>query len=635
MEVTLVSMPFSFFNRPALGISLLLGVLLREGIGCDIQYLQLPFAKMIGPDRYYQIAQCAPRTLLGEWLFAHLMFGDRLPEPQKYVEDILDRYHGELSEDLFAELPHIRSMTSDYLQSCMERVPWERYAVVGFSTTFAQNLASLALARCIKDKWPDKVIVFGGGNCEGEMGIELHRRFPFIDYICSGESDWLFPELVKRLSAGRDVQDLPGLIYRRDGETIANGAQAPLVFDLDALPFPDFDDYFLQLEQSGLALKPDDIRLMLETSRGCWWGEKSHCTFCGLNSEALVYRSKSSQRVLEEFAYLAQRYPAIHGVEAVDKILDMHYFQDVIPGLIRLNLGLHIFYFTKANLSRNQLSLLKSAGIQRIQPGIESLDSLVLRLMKKGCSAAQNIQLLKWAREIGLEVVWNFITGFPGEDPEVYRRMGEMIPVLSHLQPPTGPADQVRLDRFSPYFEQPETYGMLNVRPAASYSYVYPFPAESLTRLAYYFDFDYADGRRPESYTSPFNKAIKDWYSQTNGRSLFSLSTNGQLRLFDSRSIARKNEYVLRGMERAVYEFCDSGQTSASIVLHLQTLGEPYRSQANPATVEALLESFVESRLMVRADDRFINLAIPLDDQAQAYIEGFVASIEKQTSVKK
>jgi len=89
MEVTLVSMPFGFFNRPALGISLLRGALLRDGIDCDIHYLQLSFAKMIGPDLYRQIAQRAPRTLLGEWLFAQALFGDLLPAPQTYIDEEL------------------------------------------------------------------------------------------------------------------------------------------------------------------------------------------------------------------------------------------------------------------------------------------------------------------------------------------------------------------------------------------------------------------------------------------------------------------------------------------------------------------------------------------------------------------
>lgn len=192
--------------------------------------------------------------------------------------------------------------------------------------------------------------------------------------------------------------------------------------------------------------------------------------------------------MLEEFTYLTSRYPTIKFVDVVDNILDNSYFREVIPGLVERDLGLTIFYEVKANLSREQLRTLKQAGIKRIQPGIESLDREILRLMRKGCTTIQNVQLLKWAREVGVQVDWNLITGFPGEEPVAYQHMAKMIPALVHLQPPmeTG---QLRLDRFSPYFQQPEAYGMVRVRPAAAYRYIYPFPEESLARLAYYFDF--------------------------------------------------------------------------------------------------------------------------------------------------
>jgi hypothetical protein len=39
--------------------------------------------------------------------------------------------------------------------------------------------------------------------------------------------------------------------------------------------------------------------LLIETSRGCWCGAVSHCTFCGLNGEGMAYRRKSPQRVID------------------------------------------------------------------------------------------------------------------------------------------------------------------------------------------------------------------------------------------------------------------------------------------------------------------------------------------------
>lgn len=86
----------------------------------------------------------------------------------------------------------------------------------------------------------------------------------------------------------------------------------------------------------------------------------------------------------------------------------------------------------------------------------------------------------------------DFISGFPGEDLAAYQHMPKLNTILVHLQPPTGPAGLVRLDRFSPYFQEPEANGIVRVRPAAAYHYVDPFPEERLAHLAYYFDFDYA-----------------------------------------------------------------------------------------------------------------------------------------------
>jgi len=44
-------------------------------------------------------------------------------------------------------------------------------------------VASLTLAKMIKDLYPEVKIVFGGANYDGGMGMEYFRAFPFIDYV--------------------------------------------------------------------------------------------------------------------------------------------------------------------------------------------------------------------------------------------------------------------------------------------------------------------------------------------------------------------------------------------------------------------------------------------------------------------
>ena len=132
-------------------------------------------------------------------------------------------------------------------------------------------------------------------------------------------------------------------------------------------------------------------------------------------------------RVLDEFAQQARRYRSFH-FEAVDNVLDIAYLKDLFPVLAATEAGYEIFYEVKANLSREQLRLMAKAGVTHIQPGIESLSSNVLRLMRKGVRAVQNVNLLRWSQYYGIRVSWNLIWGFPGETAAGLYRTGSGHP---------------------------------------------------------------------------------------------------------------------------------------------------------------------------------------------------------------
>ena len=85
----------------------------------------------------------------------------------------------------------------------VDRLVAQRPRVVGFTTTFHQTCACLAVARRLKALTNPPSIVFGGANCEGEMGLQMIRSFPWIDYVCRGEGDLVFPQLLQRLLARR------------------------------------------------------------------------------------------------------------------------------------------------------------------------------------------------------------------------------------------------------------------------------------------------------------------------------------------------------------------------------------------------------------------------------------------------
>jgi len=600
-------MPFGAMERPALGLSLLKARLTRDGIACDVRYPSLTFADLLGAEEYQWISSTLPYiAFAGDWCFAEALHGPRQAADAGYLTKVLQETWHLGAEDI-ARVKAVRAMAGKFLDHCMGCIPWKEYAVVGFTSTFEQNLASLALAKRLKAAHPQIATVFGGANWEGEMGEELHRQFGFVDYVCPGEADESFPVLAALLLAGAAKgAALPsGIVYRKGGRSLSTGRSIP-VRDMDALPMPDFSDYFREWSESGAALAAVPM-VLIETSRGCWWGDKSHCTFCGLNGATLAYRSKSGARALEEMRFLSDRWQTDR-IEVVDNILNMRYFSDLLPALAADGRPWEIFYEVKANLSRAQVASLRAAGVARIQPGIESLSDHVLKLMRKGTCGLRNVQLLKWCREYGIGVDWNILYGVPGETREDYEEMLAMFPAIEFLDPPVA-CGPIRMDRFSPYFEKPEEFGLINVRPMKPYAFLYPFPQDCLMRIAYHFDFDYRLGEAPAGYADDVIRSAEEWRQKEERGLLCSVrQPDGSLLLRDSRPGATMREVKLSGCEAAAYEFCDAFHSFAAIVQHLHE-----RSPGVEITeegVRAFLESLAANRLMITDGPNWLSLAV-------------------------
>ncbi len=451
-------MPFVSISRPAIGISILKSVLEDRAIPCDLQYGNLRFAEWVGFDTYSVLDERVSDALFaGDWLFAQYLFGDEL-ELDVYVETLRVNVNPTEYERIMDARRHVEP----FLQACVEEFRVADYDIVGFTTTFEQNLASLALSRLIKELWPDKAIVFGGGNCEGEMGRELHRSFPWIDYVCSGEGERSFPQLVDAIAAGRDGAGIPGIIYRRDGRSTDNG-RGEAITDMDARSGAELRRVLRRRQAQSARAGRCIRRCSSRPLEGAGGERRPTARSAGLNGATMTFRSKSAERVLGELEGFRTRYPTRH-VVAVDNILDMRYFRDVLPQLRDRQLGFTLFYETKANLTKEQVRLLRDAGVLAIQPGVESLSTHVLQLMRKGVTALQNIQLLKWCKQYGVTVAWNLLYGFPGETAADYAAIGRSMESLWHLPPPHS-VGAVRMDRFSPYFNEAASFGLIE-RPS-------------------------------------------------------------------------------------------------------------------------------------------------------------------------
>jgi ribosomal peptide maturation radical SAM protein 1 len=598
--VRFVVVPFVPAHQPALGVSSLLAVLERAGIGGDIRYLNLAYGERLGWKLYDYLTGMVPTHFLpGDMVFSRALWGDRAPDLASYEERVVQwirqaaaggdaglramlaewERHAEVVRAAFEEAPRVVSGWADEVLA-------ERPRVLGFTSTFQQSAAALALAQEVRRRVSreEVAILFGGANCEGDMGRALADNFPFIDAVVSGEAENVIVDLARRFIDG----DPPGPRY----------VPGVMVGDMDALPHPKFDHYFAAAEGTSLR---DKTWLVAESSRGCWWGMKSHCTFCGLNGGNMTFRSKNAARFAEELDSLEQTY-GMRGFALTDNILDMQYLRSLIPDLIAKARRYRLFYETKANLRKDQVELLAAAGVAWLQPGIESFSTPVLKLMAKGTTRLQNVQLLKWCAELGVTLQWNVLFGFPGEDPREYDEMADLLPSLFHLQPPSG-STLIRLDRFSPYWEAPERHGMVGVRHTWAYDYVFSgLPEAERGRLAYFFDFEYADGRRPVDYVLTTAQRISEWRElarekQAQPQLELRVSPDGAI-IVDTRPCRRDELFPVGPVELAVLRALDGYRTLAGVPGALREAG----IEITQRDCDAILAELIDRRFVLEDD---------------------------------
>ena len=505
----------------------------------------------------------------------------------------------------------------------MAEVAAREPSVVGFTSMFHQTAASLALAERVKARLPETFVVFGGASCRGETGPELLRRFPFVDGVATGEGEAVLPELVRLRARGLRPDGVRGLLtaeHREGGErsigevderaAAEHAGGRPLV-DLDSLPLPDYDDYFARLAGSELngTFTP---RLPFETSRGCWWGERRRCVFCGQASGSLTYRRKSGERSLTELEGLARRHPD-SPVIVTDEIVSPRAFRDFFPQVPARVPGLLVLYLeVRPGLSKDQLRLLAQAGVRRLEAGVENLSTSVLKLMRKGTTGLQGVELLKWARELGIEVVWNYLWGLPGEDAAEYERVAGLIPLITHLQPPNS-VGTVRVDRFSPLHEDPDRFGIGDLRPYPAYGYVYDLPPESLSRLAYYFAFEATGQPDVDRYAAPLAEGIARW-KEVHASSMLAYSDGeDQLVVFEKRPGFDEEEVtVLDGEHRHLFLACDGVRNVSQLARELSVRRG---SEVTTAETQDLLDEIVEQGLMLREESSYLSLALPLPSE--------------------
>ncbi|MFC6085292.1 RiPP maturation radical SAM C-methyltransferase [Sphaerisporangium aureirubrum] len=493
MRVVLVNVPFADWDRPSVALSQLAAHTKREfgeSVDVEVVYANLDFALLIGTEQYGRFASNSEylTTGVGEWLFRRMAF----PESPDNTEEYFRRYFcDEGAAGFRARMLRVRDRLEDFCGELVDRYRLAECDIVGFTSMFAQTLPSVALARLVKERNPDVVTVIGGANCEAPMGAVLAENVAALDYVFSGPSLHTFPDFVRCVMDGRPelADEIPGVMSKRNVRIPRFRRAIGKDRDLDDYIHPDYESFVGKFTECQDALRADageaEPILYFETSRGCWWGERSHCTFCGLNGLGMGYRAMSPDKALEQFEWLFSFAPWCRTFHGTDNIMPREYLRDVFPKLSP-PAGASLFYEVKVPISDRDMRTMAEAGVTVVQPGIEALATSTLQLMAKGTTVFLNLQFLQKCLKYGIEPLWNLLLGFPGEEASVYEKYAADLPNLVHLPPPED-TFLVRFDRYSPYFTKRHEYG-LDLRPLDFYRLIYPVvPEEQIFDLAYFF----------------------------------------------------------------------------------------------------------------------------------------------------
>jgi len=269
----------------------------------------------------------------------------------------------------------------------------------------------------------------------------------------------------------------------------------------------------------------------------------------------------------------------------------------------------HLFYEVKSTLGRQAMARMACAGVAEIQPGIESFSSNTLRMMNKGATSLQQVNLLKWAKAYGVTVRYPILVGTPGETAADLRQVKSVLTSISHLDLPTQ-INRLALLKGSPYWAAPEATGIVDVRPREASEWIYQTDARSTLALE-----GQAAYRNPTWDTEEYQEALIDLEDTLDAmHRRINPMVSGYYR-GDGAWVVTRSEYtgaltmeiISDATEVAILEASEQIGTRAGVARKLNK---------SLAELDIAVSALVERGLVLSDKDRLLALPLPFDASA-------------------
>jgi ribosomal peptide maturation radical SAM protein 1 len=610
-KIALISTPWPLYTRPSIQLGALKAYIASHlpDVTVDAHHLYVALAEAIGYKCYHDISE---RTWLAESIYAALLYPKRFRQIEKL-------YSREANRSPLLKKTGLKNLTVQIEKTSREfidRINWESIALAGFSVSLCQLTSSLYFIKTVKLKHPKLITVIGGSSFSANSAGRILNLFPEIDVVVTGEGELPFRQFIQNLDRFKRKENFPGIkgIHTRLTDTTGNNhGLFSQIESLEDIPIPDYDDYF-ELLKSFHPQKSFFPTLPVEISRGCWWKrtapdkKSSGCAFCNLNLQWSGYRSKKTSQVVSEIDHLTTTYKTL-SLAIMDNVLPKDSSGEIFKQLKTLKKDLRLFSEIRATTPLTQLRSMREAGMQEVQVGIEALSTGLLKKLKKGTTAIQNLEIMKNCEALGIANISNLILQFPGSDEndvrETLRNMEFAIP----FRPLKMVNFWLGLD--SPVWQYPEAYGVKAVFNHPNWRYL--FPANIYQTLPFMIQAYRGDVGVQKKVWPPVKKKAETWsriYNELKKEPwhtpILSFRDGRDFLIIRQRRFqAEPMTHRLVGPSRSIYLFCQHHRS-------LKRICDQFSSIKDDKII-AFLKMMVDKKLMFAENDKYLSLAVPIN----------------------
>jgi len=605
-NILIVAMPFAGPNIPSIQLAVLEAYLLEHNIKVQTKHMYLKAAEFYGLENYNFLIRPPIDSYTAQMIFSKYVF----PKHWKQNKDISRNYFQKIVTSQYKTQKHMSfeeyvQRTDEFYNWALMNMNWQNFDIIGFTLNYGQFLPSLAIAKKIKQLNPEKKIIFGGSRVVGELGRRVLAAFDYVDFAISGEGE----ESLYRFSSNhQDYRSIPNLIYKENNEVKWNKSND--FIDINNLQIPSYSAFFDELNLCSLEIQQHyhySGKLPVEISRGCWWNK---CSFCNHNIQYTNYREKNVDKIIEEIDFLSDKYKVLDFQIIGNALLKKDYCL-LFKKIKKLDKGFTFIAELRAGqLKCKDYKLLKEAGFDTIQTGIESFSQNYLKKMNKGTKVIDNIAALKFCKENDITNEYNLLINFPNEESIDFEETKKTIKLIKqYLDPPR--ICYLRVAYRSPIHCNPEQFNIEQL----DFSHVdkIMFPQDFLEKG---FNFVYSFKSKRPNYKFDWEDLVDKWKIERDmlineginskipvDRLIFYFVDSGRfIKIYDKRNFNNIQVFNLNETEREIFISCLD-------VTSFKELQDNFINIPEHMLV-SILRSFEESGIIFREDDLYLSLPL-------------------------